>query len=157
MGPSDAQVVVGTLAVVVHLHEVGLGLLVDFRPTDPSLANLAVDRQALLLDEEAPNQFLTGPPLLEWEGVVVMVIHSLPLRSPPPLLGNGRDDGHGHTQSSLADDFPEDHPDRDQDHQDQDQDETTKQLRERTTARGHESFGGLPQAPPWPLHLPFPR
>ena len=54
MGPSDAQVVVGTLAVVVHLHEVGLGLLVDFRPTDPSLANLAVDRQALLLKSVAP-------------------------------------------------------------------------------------------------------
>ena len=120
-------------------------------------ATLAVNRQALLLDEEAPNQFLIGPPLLEWEGVVVMVIHSLPLRSSPPLLGNGRDDGHGHTQSSLADDFPEDHQDRDQDFQDQDQDETTEQLRERTTARGHESFGGLPQAPPWPLHLPFPR
>merc|ERR1712061_626036 len=51
-----------------------------------------------LLDEEAPNQFLTGPPLLEWEGVVVMVIHSLPVRSSPPLLGNGRDDGRGHTQ-----------------------------------------------------------
>ena len=101
MGPSDAQVVVGTLAVVVHLHEVGLGLLVDFRPTDPSLANLAVDRQALLLDEEAPNQSLTGPPLLEWEGVVVMVIHSLPLRSSPPLLGNGKDGGHGHTEPSF--------------------------------------------------------
>ena len=41
----------------------------------------------------------------------------------------------------------QDHQDRDQDHQDQDQDETTEQLRERTTARGHESFGGLPQAP----------
>ena len=53
---------------------------------------------SLLLDEEAPNQFLIGPPLLEWEGVVVMVIHSLPLRSSPPLLGNGRDAGHGHTQ-----------------------------------------------------------
>ena len=74
------RVVVGTLAVVVHLHEVGLGLLVDFRPTDPSLANLAVDRQALPLDEEAPNQFLTGPPLLEWEGLVVMVIHICLLR-----------------------------------------------------------------------------
>ena len=29
------------------------------------------------LDEEATNQFLTGPPLLEWEGVVVMFIQSL--------------------------------------------------------------------------------
>ena len=61
------RVVVGGPAVVVHLHEVGLGLLVGLRPTDPSLATLAVDRQALLLDEEASNQFLTGPPLLEWE------------------------------------------------------------------------------------------
>ena len=52
--------VVGAPAVVVHLHEVGLGLLVDLRPTDPSLATLAVDGQALLLDEEAPNQFLTS-------------------------------------------------------------------------------------------------
>ena len=49
VGPSDAQVVVGTLAVVVHLYEVGLGFLVDLRPTDPSFAILAVDRQALLL------------------------------------------------------------------------------------------------------------
>ena len=49
VGPSDAQVVVGTLAVVVHLHEAGLGFLVGLRPTDPSLATLAVDRQALLL------------------------------------------------------------------------------------------------------------
>ena len=48
----------------------------------------------------APNQFLTGPPLLEWEGVVVMVIHSLPLKSFPPFLGNGRGLGHGHTQPS---------------------------------------------------------
>ena len=68
------QAVMGALAVVVHLLEVGLGHFADFRQTDPSLATLAVDRQALLLDEEAPNQFLTGPPLLEWEGVVVMVI-----------------------------------------------------------------------------------
>ena len=49
VGPSDARVVVGTLAIVVHLHEAGLGLLVDLCPTDPSLANLAIDRQALLL------------------------------------------------------------------------------------------------------------
>ena len=55
-------------AVVVHLHEAGLGLLVDLRPTDPSLATLAVDGQALLLDEETPNQFLTDLILLEWEG-----------------------------------------------------------------------------------------
>ena len=41
------RVVVGAPAVVVHLHEVGLGRLVDLRPTDPSLATLAVDRQAL--------------------------------------------------------------------------------------------------------------
>ena len=54
------QAVVGALAVVVHLLEVGLGHFVDFRPTAPSLATLAVDRQALLLDEEAPNQFLTS-------------------------------------------------------------------------------------------------
>ena len=79
--------VVGAPAVAVHLHEVGLGLLVDLRPTDPSLATLAVDGQALLLDEETPNQFLTDLILLEWEGVVVMVIHSLPLKSSPPLLG----------------------------------------------------------------------
>ena len=51
--------VVGAPAVAVHLHEAGLGLLVDLRPTDPSLATLAVDRPALLLDEEDPNQFLT--------------------------------------------------------------------------------------------------
>ena len=82
------QVAVGAQAVVVHLHEVGLGLLVDLRLTDPSLATLAVDGQALLLHEEAPNQFLTGPPLLAWEGLVVMVIHSLPLKSSPPHLGN---------------------------------------------------------------------
>ena len=44
VGPSDARVVVGTLAIVVHLHEVGLGFLVDLRPTNPSLAILAVDR-----------------------------------------------------------------------------------------------------------------
>ena len=66
------QAVVGALAVVVHLLEVGLGHFVDFRQTDPSLATLAVDRQALLLDEEAPNQFLT----------------------------NGRGGGQGHTEPS---------------------------------------------------------
>ena len=82
------RVVVGAPAVVVHLHEVGLGLLVDLRPTDPSLATLAVDGQALLLDEETPNQFLTDLILLEWEGVVVMVIHSLPLKSFPPFPRN---------------------------------------------------------------------
>ena len=47
--PSDARVVVGTLAIVVYLYEAGLGLLVGLCPTDPSLATLAVDRQALLL------------------------------------------------------------------------------------------------------------
>ena len=83
-------VVVGAPAVDVHLHEAGLGFLVFRRPTDPSLATLAVDRQALLLDEEAPNQFLTGPPLLEWEGVVVMVIHNLPLESTPLHMGKER-------------------------------------------------------------------
>ena len=72
------RVVVGALAVVVHLHEVGLGLLVDLRPTDPSLATLAVDRQALLLDEEAPK--------------------SIPDRS--SSSGMGRGSGHGHTQLS---------------------------------------------------------
>ena len=56
--PSDARVVVGSLAVFVHLHEAGMGHLVDFRPTDPSLATLAIDRQALLLGEASPNQFL---------------------------------------------------------------------------------------------------
>ena len=54
VGPSAARVVVGTLAVVVHLHEAGLGFLVDLRPTDPSLAILAVDRQALLLKSCPP-------------------------------------------------------------------------------------------------------
>ena len=49
VSPSDARVVVGPLAIVVHLHDVGLGLLVGLCPTDPSLATLAVDRQALLL------------------------------------------------------------------------------------------------------------
>ena len=49
VGPSDARVVVGTLAIVVHLYEAGLGLLVDLCPTNPSLVILAVDRQALLL------------------------------------------------------------------------------------------------------------
>ena len=77
MGPSDAQVVVGTLAVVVHLHEAGLGFLVDLRPTDPSLAILAVDRQALLLKVVV---------FWEREGVVVMVIQRLFLRSSPPRL-----------------------------------------------------------------------
>ena len=84
------RVVVGAPAVVVHLHEVGLGLLVDLRPTDPSLATLAVDGQALLLDEETPNQFLTDLILLEWEGAVVMVIHSLPLTSSPHYMGKER-------------------------------------------------------------------
>ena len=84
------RVVVGAPAVVVHLHEAGLGLLVGLRPTDPSLATLAVDGQALLLDEETPNQFLTDPLLLEWEGVLVMVIHSLPLRSTPLHMGKER-------------------------------------------------------------------
>ena len=65
-------------AVVVHLHEVGLGHLADLRPTAPSLATLAVDRQALLLDKEAPNQVLTSP----------------------PLSGMGRGGGHGHRQPS---------------------------------------------------------
>ena len=83
------RVVVGAPAVVVHLHEVGLSLLVDLRPTDPSLATLAVDGQALF-HEEAPTQFLTIPPLLEWEGVLVMVIHSLPLKSFPSLMGKRR-------------------------------------------------------------------
>ena len=107
MGPSDAQVVVGTLAVVVHLHEVGLGFLVDLRPTDPSLEILAVDRQALLL-----KVVLFG----EREGLVVMVIQSLLLRSSPPNLvmsrgvhghrsppssGKGRDGGHGRAQFSA--------------------------------------------------------
>ena len=87
MGPSDAQVVVGTLAVVVHLHEAGLGFLVDLRPTDPSLAILAVDRHALLLKAVI---------LWEREGVVVMVIQSIILRSFPPLLGKGKSCS-GHT------------------------------------------------------------
>ena len=77
MGPSDARVVAGTLAIAVHLHEAGLGLLVDLRPTDPSLATLAVDRQALLLKVVV---------FWEREGVVVMVIQSLLLRSFPPRL-----------------------------------------------------------------------
>ena len=75
--------VVGAPAVVAHRHGVGLGLLLDLRPTDPSRATLAVDGQALLLDEETPNQFLTDLILLEWEGVVVMVTHGLPLTSSP--------------------------------------------------------------------------
>ena len=70
MCPSDARVVVGTLAIVVHLHEAGLGLLVDLCPTDPSLAFLAVDRQALLL-----KSYLS-------------------------LQGKGRGCGHGHTEHS---------------------------------------------------------
>ena len=65
-------------AVVVYLLEVGLGNLADLRPTGQSLANLAVDRQALLLDKEAPNQVLTSP----------------------PLSGMGRGGGHGHKQPS---------------------------------------------------------
>ena len=77
MGPSDAQVVVGTLAVAVHLHEAGLRFLVDLRPTDPRLAILAVDRQTLLLKVVV---------FWEREGVVVMVIQSLLLRSSPPRL-----------------------------------------------------------------------
>ena len=94
------RIVVGAPAVVVYLLEVGLGHLADLRPTAPSLATLAVDRQALLLDKEAPNQFLTSPPLLACEGVVVMVTRSLPLKSSPSLLGNGRDGGHAHTHPS---------------------------------------------------------
>ena len=35
---------------------------------------------------------------LEREGVVVMVIHNLPLKSSPSFLGHGRDGSHGHTQ-----------------------------------------------------------
>ena len=103
------RVVVGAPTVVVHLHEVGLGLLVDLRPTDPSFAILAIDRQGLPLDEEAPKKFLAGGRggwscqyraffpksllllLWEMEGVVVIVIHSLPL-----VLGDGSEGGHGH-------------------------------------------------------------
>ena len=94
------RIVVGAPAVVVYLLEVGLGHLADLRPTAPSLATLAVDRQALLLDKEASNQVLTSRPLLACEGVVVMVTNSLPLKSSPSLLGNGRDGGHGHTHPS---------------------------------------------------------
>ena len=72
------RIVVGAPAVVVYLLEVGLGHLADLRATGPSLATLAVGRQALLLDKEAPNQFLTSP----------------------PLSGMGRGGGHGHTQPS---------------------------------------------------------
>ena len=92
--------VVGAPAVAVHLHEVGLGLLVDLRPTDPSLAALAVDGQALLLHEEAPTQFLTIPPPLEWEGLVVMVIHFL-RGITSYLLGKARGGGRGQTQPSA--------------------------------------------------------
>ena len=81
VGPSDARVVMGTLPIVVHLHEAGLCLLVDMCPTCPSLATLAIDREALLLDKEASNQVLTSPPLLAWERVVVIVTSSLPLKS----------------------------------------------------------------------------
>ena len=56
--PSDARVVVGSLVVFVNFQEAGMGLLVDLRPTDPSLAILAIGRQALRLDEAAPNKFL---------------------------------------------------------------------------------------------------
>ena len=56
--PSDARVVVGSLAVFVHLHEAGMGLLADFRPIAPSLAPLAIDRQALHFGEAAPNLYL---------------------------------------------------------------------------------------------------
>ena len=48
------RIIVGAPAVVVYLFEVGLGHLADLRPTGPSLATLAVDRQALLLDKEPP-------------------------------------------------------------------------------------------------------
>ena len=118
--PSDARFVVGSLAVFVHFHEAGMGLLVDFRLIDPSLAILAIDRQALHFDEAAPNQFLAQqiqkPSLCvafafassisslfcERKVVVVMVIHSLILRSPPCLLVEGRGGGHVHTQLSFS-------------------------------------------------------
>ena len=47
-----------------------------------------------------PNTFETFL-YLDREGAAVMVAHSLPLRSCPPLLGKGRDDGHGHTEPSF--------------------------------------------------------
>ena len=84
MGPPDARVVVGTLAIVVHLHEAGLGFMVGLRPANPSLAILAVDRQALLLKSSPPlgkgrglswsyRVFFLEALLLFWEreGVVV--------------------------------------------------------------------------------------
>ena len=75
------RLVVGAPAVVVHLHEAGLGLLVGLRPADPSLAFLAVDRQALLLKVVF---------FWEREGVVVMVIQRFLLgRSPPRLPRRG--------------------------------------------------------------------
>ena len=116
--PSDAWVVVGSLAVFVHLHEVGMGLLVAFRPIDPSLAILAIDRQALHFDEAAPNQSWLSKSkdqacvafafassisstFCERKVVVVMVIHSLILRSSHSPLGEGRGRGHVHTQPSF--------------------------------------------------------
>ena len=58
--------------------KLGLGLRVGLRPTDPSLAALAVDRRALLLDEDGPK--------------------SIPDRS--YSSGMGRGGGHGHAQPS---------------------------------------------------------
>ena len=116
--PSDARVVVGSVDVFVHFHEAGMGLLVGFRLIDPSLAILAIDRQALRLTKlpqinswpsKSINQacvafaFASSSSSLfcERKLVVVMVIHSLILRSPPSLLGDGRGGGHGHTQPSF--------------------------------------------------------
>ena len=51
---------------------------------------------------KAAGRFLTMLAKPEKEGVVVMVIHSLPLKGSPPLLGNGRGGGHGHTHPSSV-------------------------------------------------------
>ena len=99
------RVVVGAPAVVVHLHEVGLGRLVDLRPTDPSLATLAVDRQALGRaggHGHTPFFFLEYHHLLwERDGMVAMVMRSLLLISLHPHLGKGRDD-HGHRSPTSS-------------------------------------------------------
>ena len=80
----------------------GLGFTASFSATKTHdhCLSLLMHRRALLLDDKAPNQFLTIPLILEWEGVVVMVIQSFLPKDCLVPLGIGRGGGHVHTQPS---------------------------------------------------------
>ena len=82
----------GAPAVVIHLHEVGLGLLVDLRPTDP---NLAIDKPFFLTKwaQMKPWPGGRGGGVLGW-------FWALFIEALLSLLGRGRGGGHGHTQPS---------------------------------------------------------